>query len=64
MRNLISGFLKDEDGVGVIEIVIILAALLVIALIFKNNIKKLFTDLWDGATKDVKLDVKTDAKPD
>lgn len=60
MKNLITGFLKDEDGVGVIEIVIILAALVAIALVFKKSIINLFTKLWKGATGKADVNVETD----
>ncbi len=36
--NLIKNFLKEEDGMGTVEIVIILAVLVSIALIFRNTI--------------------------
>ncbi len=38
--DLIKRFLKEEDGLGTVEIVIILAVLVSIALIFRNTIIK------------------------
>ena len=38
MMNLVKGFLKDEDGMGTVEIVVIIAVLVSIALIFRNVI--------------------------
>lgn len=46
MKNLIKNFIKEEDGVGVIEIVLILAALVALGLIFKDKITELFNKLW------------------
>lgn len=42
--NLIKNFLRDEDGMGTVEIVIILAVLVSIALIFRNTIIKFVKD--------------------
>lgn len=36
--NLIKSFLKEEEGMGTVEIVIILAVLVSIALIFRNTV--------------------------
>lgn len=38
MLRLMKDFLKDEDGMGTIEIVIIIAVLVALALLFKNKI--------------------------
>lgn len=64
MREFVKGFIKEEDGIGTIEVVLILAALVAIALIFKDKILELFKDLWnkmfngEGETfnEDLKLD--------
>ncbi len=42
--NLIKSFLKEEEGMGTVEIVIILAVLVSIALIFRNTIIKFVQD--------------------
>jgi Flp pilus assembly pilin Flp len=42
--NLIKNFFRDEDGMGTVEIVIILAVLVSIALIFRNTIIKFVQD--------------------
>lgn len=39
-------FVKEEDGVGVIEIVLILVVLIGLVLIFKTNIKKLLNKIF------------------
>lgn len=38
MLNLFKGFLKDEEGMGTVEIVIIIAVLVTIAIIFRKAI--------------------------
>jgi len=42
--NLIKNFLREEEGMGTVEIVIILAVLVSIALIFRNTIIKFVQD--------------------
>ncbi|GAE88794.1 Flp1 family type IVb pilin [Acetivibrio straminisolvens] len=52
MLKLIKNFIKEEDGLGTVEIVIIVAVLVAIALIFRKAIfgfvdsmvKKIFSD--------------------
>lgn len=56
MFKLIKRFLKEEDGLGTVEIVIIVAVLVAVALIFRraifdfvsNIIKKIFNNDLDG----------------
>jgi len=58
--NLLKRFIVEEDGLGTVELVLILAALVSIALIFKNqitsfvsgNIEKIMKPAKDGATVD------------
>lgn len=38
MINFIKGFLKEEDGMGTVEIILIIAVLVAIALLFRNTI--------------------------
>lgn len=38
MLRLFKGFLKEEEGMGTVEIVVIIAVLVSIALIFRNAI--------------------------
>ena len=38
MLSLVKGFLKEEEGMGTVEIVLIIAVLVAIALLFKNKI--------------------------
>lgn len=38
MLSLVKGFFKEEDGMGTVEVVLILAVLVTIALIFRKTI--------------------------
>lgn len=47
MVNLLKRFWNEEDGMTTIEIVIIIAVLVGVALIFKDAIAKFISDLID-----------------
>ncbi len=57
MKNLLKRFWYEEDGMGTVEIVIIIAVLVAIALIFKNGITKFVTDLMNKFFDPTKVDV-------
>lgn len=40
-------FLMDEDGVGVVEMVLIVVVLIALVLIFKNRLTKTVNDIFD-----------------
>ncbi len=49
MRNQmreVMDFLQEEDGVGVIEVVLILVVLIGLVIIFKGQINKLLEDIF------------------
>lgn len=52
MLNSVKGFLADEEGMGTVEIVLIIAVLVAIALLFKNKIttfvKTSLGNIFDG----------------
>ena len=53
MRNMqedLLAFLMEEDGVGVIEVVLILVVLIGLVIIFKGQINKLLDDILLGYT--------------
>lgn len=52
MWNLVKSFLKEEDGLGTVEIVVIIAVLVGIALIFRDAIIKFVTDIMKSAFAD------------
>ncbi len=56
MLQMLKAFMKDEEGLGTVEIVIIIAVLVGVALIFRNTIFKFARDLiskmFPGGTPD------------
>ncbi|NNJ29583.1 Flp1 family type IVb pilin [Lacrimispora defluvii] len=54
MKEQIRDFIKEEDGVGVIEIVLILVVLIGLVIIFKTNIKKLLDGIFEEINKQSK----------
>lgn len=53
MRNLRS-FMKEEDGMGTVEIVLIMVVLIAIVALFKNSITSLANELLKKVTKNAK----------
>lgn len=47
MLNLVKDFLKEEDGLGTVEIVVIIAVLLGIALLFRTYIFDFVRNILD-----------------
>lgn len=46
LREEMVTFFKEEDGVGVIEVVLILVVLIGLVIIFKGQINKLLEDIF------------------
>lgn len=46
MKQELQGFLREEDGVGVIELVLILVVLIGLVIIFKEQINKLLENIF------------------
>ncbi|NSW91265.1 MAG: hypothetical protein HPY74_11455 [Firmicutes bacterium] len=55
MVNLLKNFLKEEDGIGTVEIVVIIAVLVGIALIFRDAIIKFAVKLMKNIFGDDSL---------
>lgn len=49
IRNQMMKLWREEEGIGVIEIVVIVAILLILALIFRTEITKMLTDIINKA---------------
>lgn len=47
-------FLKEEDGVGVIEVVLILVVLIGLVIIFKKQINQLLNNIFSEVSKQSK----------
>jgi len=56
-KALLKRFWTEEDGMGTVEIIIIIAVLVAIALIFKDGITKFVTDLMKKLFDDSKIEV-------
>lgn len=54
LRNEICKFFHQEDGVGVIEIVLILVVLIGLVIIFKSQITELLNNIFSEISKQSK----------
>ncbi len=50
MRHLLA-FLKEEDGVGVVEIILILVVLIGLVIIFKNQLTTIVNNIFKKITR-------------
>ena len=48
---MIRDFLMEEDGIGVVEVILILVVLIGLVIIFKQQITDLVNDIFDTITK-------------
>jgi Flp pilus assembly pilin Flp len=46
----LKNFLKEEDGVGVVELILILVVLIALVLIFKKQLTSLVNSIFDTIT--------------
>ncbi|MFS0870521.1 Flp1 family type IVb pilin [Paenibacillus xylanilyticus] len=51
MKSKASAFWKEEDGLGTLELILIIGVIIIIALIFKDQIKTLVTRLLGQVSK-------------
>lgn len=51
MRKLMRSFFREEDAVGVVEIILILVVLISLVIIFKEQLTSLVTKLLSKVTK-------------
>lgn len=54
VRMQLKRFLMEEDGVGVIEVVLILVVLIGLVIVFKTQINKLLTAIFTEINKQAK----------
>ncbi|MFS0857748.1 MULTISPECIES: Flp1 family type IVb pilin [Paenibacillus] len=45
MKSKVTGFWKEEDGLGTLELILIIGVIIIIALLFRKEIEKLVGDL-------------------
>lgn len=50
MKQLITRFLKEEDGIGVVEMILILVVLIGLVLIFKSQLTQLVNNIFNTIT--------------
>lgn len=48
--NLITRFLKEEDGIGTVEMILILVVLISLVIIFKDQLTNLVNDIFSQIT--------------
>lgn len=48
------GFLKDESGMGVVEIILIIVVLIAIVIIFEEQITTLVNNIWKSINQSAK----------
>ena len=51
MKGLLARFWKEEDGVGVVELILILVVLIALVLIFKEQLTNLVESIFDKIVK-------------
>lgn len=60
MKNLLARFWKEEEGMGTVEIVIIIAVLVAVALIFRKAITQFVTNITGKLFSKENVDKVTD----
>lgn len=51
---MIKRFFKEEDGMGVVEVILIIVVLIAMVAIFQEQIKDLVETVWKSINKDAK----------
>lgn len=49
--NHLMQFFDEEDGIGVVELILILVVLIGLVIIFKDSLRKLVKEIFDTITK-------------
>ena len=50
MRNVLKHFFKDESGMGVVEVILIIVVLIGLVIIFQTQIKKVVDSIFKTIT--------------
>ena len=50
--SIVKNFLMEEDGIGVVEVILILVVLIGLVIIFKEQLTDLVEDIFDNITKE------------
>lgn len=51
MRRDAVRLLHDDEGAGTVEVIMIIAVVIIVALLFRDQLKSMVEDLMDKATK-------------
>lgn len=54
IRNLCSRFMEDEDGMGTVEVILIIVVLIGLVIIFKGQITTLVDSIFETITSESK----------
>lgn len=54
MNELWNNFWKDESGMGVVEVILIIVVLIGLVIIFKNEITEVVNDIFDKIVSQTK----------
>lgn len=52
--NNFNSFMEDESGMGVVEVILIMAVLIAMCIIFKEQIENLVNKIWKSINKSAK----------
>lgn len=50
IKNCIKEFIKEEDGIGVVEIILIIVVLIGLVIIFRDSIESLVKNIFNSIT--------------
>lgn len=50
----VTQFIKEEDGIGIVELILILVILIALVLVFKTKIQSVIDSAWKSFDKDTK----------
>lgn len=53
MKDFVKRFVEEEDGIGVVEIILILVVLIGLVMIFRTNLKQIVNNIFDSILRDV-----------
>ena len=52
MKKLLMRFIKEEDGIGVVEVILILVVLIGLVLIFKSQLTSIVNNIFEKITSE------------
>lgn len=55
MKQMLKRFLKEEDGITTVELILVLVVLIALVIIFKNQLTSLVNQIFDKITSQSNL---------